>query len=68
MTRRSPMLPGPFTVNAAATRNESGYPYPGRSCGREVGKKNPNLGVKLAAKKSAEVIVPLATVERTEQS
>ena len=67
MTRRSPMLPGPFTVNAAATRNESGYPYPGRSCGREVGKKSEPWS-KACRKKSAEVIVPLATVERTEQS
>lgn len=67
MTRRSPMLPGPFTVNAAATWNESGYPYPGRSCGREVGKKSEPRS-KACRKNSAEVIVPLATVERTEQS
>ena len=60
------MLPGPNTVDAAATRNESGYPYPGRSCGREVGKSEPRS--KACRKKSAEVIVLPTMVGRTEQS
>ena len=57
VTKRSPMLPEPHTVNEAVTRNEGYRSYPGRSCRREVG-KNPNAAVTTNCKKSAEAIVP----------
>ena len=39
--RRSPMLPGPTTVNAAAARKESCCSYPGRSHGRRSSRQYP---------------------------
>ncbi len=52
ITKRSPTLPEPHTVNAAGIRDEGCRPYPGRS-------DRYACDVQLNCQKSAEAIVPV---------
>ena len=56
------MLPELYTVNKAATWNESYRSYLGRSHRRKVGKSE--IRSKACCEKSAEVIVPFFFTER----